>query len=199
MIANQYPQWWRESPETMAIWQAEDAEANALRADLRDLMAQCNVQTATWGLALWERQLDLPTDQGLPDELRRSKILAKLRGIGTVTPEMIRAVAEGYSEYPVEVVEQPRDYHFTVRYIGTADIDHPQELIDSINELKPAHLTFGIGHRVVQPRAVSVAAIHRQGGRYRTAPLICKGHRQQPIHVALAPRQGDIYITRQVF
>lgn len=199
MIVNQYPKWWQASPETLAIWQAEDTEAAALRAHWRDILDQCNVETATWGLALWERQLDLPTDSGLPDDLRRSKILAKLRGVGTVTPAMIRAVAESFSEYPVELEEQPRAYHFTIRYIGVPDIDHPQGLIDSINQLKPAHLTFGIAHRVIQPRAVSVAAVSRQGDVYRSAPLICKGHRQRPVHVGLVPRQGDLYITRQVF
>lgn len=142
MILDQYPAWWRQSPETVAILEALGSEAEALRADLRDLLAQCHVETATWGLALWEQQVGIPTDEGKAIEDRRAAVLSRLRGIGTVTVDMIRRVAESFSTAPVEIVEDAAGYHFDVKFI--VNDGRPQDLSDyaaAINAVKPAHLT----------------------------------------------------------
>lgn len=196
MIANQYPKWWQASPETLAIWQAEDTEAAALRAHWRDILDQCNVGTATWGLALWERQLDLPTDSGLPDDLRRSKILAKLRGVGTVTLAMMQAVAESYTDGEVVVEEYPKQYYFNLRYLDTVGVAHQDQLMQTIEEIKPAHLEYHIIHQVTTTSTIYTGIAARQGDRYRLAPVVCSGYRQNPVYCGIAPRQGDRYQLR---
>lgn len=196
MIVNQYPKWWQASPETLAIWQAEDTEAAALRAHWREVLDQCNVETATWGLALWERQLDLPTDSGLPDDLRRSKILAKLRGVGTVTLAMMQAVAESYTDGEVVVEEYPKQYYFNLRYLDTVGVAHQDQLMQTIEEIKPAHLEYHIIHQVTTTSTIYTGIAAQQGDRYRLAPVICSGYRQNPVYCGIAPRQGDRYQLR---
>lgn len=199
MIADQYPQWWQKSPETLAIWQAENTEVAALRAHWREVLAQCNVETATWGLALWERQLDLPTDSGLPDDLRRSKILAKLRGIGTVTLAMIRAVAESYADGPVVVEEHPKQYSFNLRYLDTVGVAHQNELMRTIEEIKPAHLAYHIIHQVTTTSTIRAGMAARQGDRFRLSPVVCRGYRQNPVYCGMAARQADHIQLRPLF
>lgn len=143
MILEQYPAFWRQSPETVAILEALGSEADALRASFRDLLDQCNVQTATWGLDLWEKQLGLPTEAGKDVGYRRSRILSKLRGTGTVTVAMIQNMAESYANGEVEIVEQPNAYHFDVKFVGVRGIPpNMDDLTAAIEEIRPAHLTY---------------------------------------------------------
>lgn len=143
MIADQYPSFWRLSPETVAIWEALGSETDALRADLRDLLDQCNVQTATWGLDLWEKQLGLPTEAGKDLSYRRSRIISKLRGTGTVTVAMVQNVAESYVNGEVEVAEYPARYHFDIKFVGIRGIPpNMDDLTAALEEIRPAHLTY---------------------------------------------------------
>lgn len=143
MIADQYPSFWWLSPETVAIWEALGSETDALRADLRDLLDQCNVQTATWGLDLWEKQLGLLTEAGKDLSYRRSRILSKLRGTGTVTVAMVKNMAESYVNGEVEVLEYPSRYHFDVKFVGLRGIPpNMDDLTAALEEIKPAHLTY---------------------------------------------------------
>ena len=71
----------------------EDASLEA-KAALEDVMAQFFVDTATWGLTLWEQQVGIETDNSLPLATRRAAIRQKLVASGNTTSEMIRGLAE---------------------------------------------------------------------------------------------------------
>lgn len=97
--------------------------------------------TATWGLSLWEKFLDLESYAGKPADQRRSRIISKMRGLGTVTVQMMKNVAEAYDGGAVDITEQAPLYQFTVEFIDTRGI--PPNLDDlkaAIEEVKPAHL-----------------------------------------------------------
>lgn len=141
---NQYPDFWLQSSETVTIIEAYDAEAQKLRGAVRDLLEQCNVATATHGLALWERQLGLETDISKPLDYRRSRVTAKLRGTGTVTVAMIQTLAESFSNGAVDVLEDAANYHFDIKFVGTIGIPpNMDDLTAAIDEIKPAHLSYG--------------------------------------------------------
>lgn len=143
MIAEQYPTFWRASPETMSLWSAFDAETVDLRWDLQDLIAQCFIETATWGLVLWERDLGLPTEDGKDLNSRRARSKAKLRSTGTVDIPMIKNVAESYVNGEVEIAVQPNAYHFDVIFVGIRGIPpNMDDLTAAIEEIRPAHLTY---------------------------------------------------------
>ena len=77
---------------------------------------------------------------------------------------MIRAIAERFAPYPVEVVEESARYRFVVWYLGTiGEVEHKQDLIDSINALKPAHLAWEIKYRMDQDSDIFVGSFPRQG------------------------------------
>ena len=120
--------------------------------------------TSGWGLELWERAWGIPVDRTLSDKRRRDRILAKVKGTGTTTLEVIRAIAQSFSSYPAEVTEESALYKFVVWYLGTiGEVEHKQDLIDTINELKPAHLQWEIKYRMEQDSSLFVGAMPRQG------------------------------------
>lgn len=120
--------------------------------------------TSGWGLELWERAWGIPVDRTMSDQRRRDRILAKVKGTGTTTLEVIKSIAESFAPYPVEVVEESDLYKFVVWYLGTiGEVEHKQDLIDAINELKPAHLQWEIKYRQEQDSNLFVGGFPRQG------------------------------------
>jgi len=127
-----------------AIAEAQGSEVNSLYATLDEILKQFYVETATeWGLDLWEQMLGLTSYAGKPLDQRRSRIISKLRGYGTVTVSLIKNVAESYVYGTVEVTEDPAAYSFTVKFVDPRGI--PPNLDDvkaAIEEIKPAHLAI---------------------------------------------------------
>ena len=123
----------------------EDASLEA-KAALEDVMAQFFVDTATWGLTLWEQQVGIETDNSLPLATRRAAIRQKLVASGNTTSEMIRGLAEALTGYEAKV-EVNDDYSFSLSFWGEknqlATID-VAELKTVVEQIKPAHLRFVI-------------------------------------------------------
>lgn len=167
------PNYYRDLYEAQAITDAQTVAVEQLIADIDDVLAQFNVTTATWGLAKWESLLGLDTEEPnatwneLTDSFatfadisktrwedlgngtepsrqeRRSKIISRLRGVGTVTPAMIKSVAESYSNGDVGIIVDHAKYTVTVRFIGELGI--PVALDDikrMLREIIPAHLAI---------------------------------------------------------
>ena len=116
----------------------------AAKAALYDVMDQFFVETATWGLDLWEQQVGIETDRGLSHESRRGAIKQKLVASGQTTSEMVRQLAETITGYEVRV-HINQDYSFSLEFLGEktelADID-VEELRSVVEQIKPAHLRF---------------------------------------------------------
>lgn len=117
-------------PERLALWQAEDG-----------LIAQLCVDTATWGLRYWEEALGLPVELGKETEFRRSRVRAKLRGVGVTTVALIRDTAASFSNGAVEVTEQAAQYRIKIKFSGTIGIPpNLDDLTAALREIMPAHL-----------------------------------------------------------
>lgn len=116
------------------------------KAALEDVMNQFFVETATWGLALWEQQVGIQTDSSLSQESRRAAIKQKLVASGNTTAEMVRQLAESITGYEARVIVN-QDYSFSLEFLGEkdelADID-VEELRSVVEQIKPAHLRFVI-------------------------------------------------------
>ncbi len=135
------PRYYETSRVMRSILQAEGAELDKLRQALDEILAQFFVNTATWGLDRWEEELGLSSYAGKPDDQRRSRIMSKLRGYGTITVSLIKNVAESYVYGTVDVIDHPEIYSFTIKFVDPRGI--PPNLDDvkaAIEEIKPAHL-----------------------------------------------------------
>lgn len=118
-------------------------DINQLAAKFSETIDQCFVNTATALLSRYEKIHGIQVDVSKTDEFRRERIRAKIRGTGTVTKQMIKEVAKSYSGGEVEVLENPSEYGFVIRFVGTKGIPaNMGDLILTIEEIKPAHLRY---------------------------------------------------------
>lgn len=134
---------YRGSAETADTQNAFDQETERAKAARDDLLLQLNIETATWGLDLWETAYGLEHDAEKSYDFRRSRIESKKRSQGVTTKEMIQNVAQSFSNGVVEVIEHPALYSFDVKFVGTLGIPpNMDDLTAAIEEIKPAHLAY---------------------------------------------------------
>ena len=93
------PRYYQDSPQVSELERVLGEQAGALRVSESDTLAQLWVDTATWGLDLWEQWVGLPSDRTRPYSYRRSRIKAKLRGQGATTAEMLRSVVASVPDF----------------------------------------------------------------------------------------------------
>lgn len=123
------------------LFSAEQPEIDGVNSNRQDIVNQCFVSTATWGLDYWESSLGIVTDHGKDITYRRTVVNAKLRGSGTVTVNLIKSVANSFSNGQVDVIEHNEVYSFEVKFVGTIGVPpNMTDLQDAIEQIKPAHL-----------------------------------------------------------
>lgn len=145
MLIDYMPSYYRDSKVFAELLKAFTDEINANNLSIADMENQLFVDTATWGLSVWEKQLGIYTDVSKTNEARREVIKAKMRGSGTCTIEMIKNTALAYTNAEVEVIESNALYTFAVKFVSVkgipADIGAFKATIDTI---KPAHLAYTV-------------------------------------------------------
>lgn len=159
----QLPRYYQDSPPVSELERVLGTQAEQLRVSESDTLAQLWVETATWGLDLWEQWVGLPIDRTRPYSYRRGRILAKLRGQGATTVEMLANVVAsfGYDPSQVSVIEHSDTYQFEIVLSGLAQT--PTEIdgiTDAVNEIKPAHLDWWFTYELAQ----LLAALRVGGG-----------------------------------
>lgn len=137
------PEWLGGSRFFATLLTAEGKEFDELVANGQGLLKQFYVATAAEpGLDLWEEMLGLPNHTGKPLDQRRSRIIAMLRGMGTVTVPLIQNIAESYVYGKVAVTEHPAQYGFTVKFIDSRGVPpNINDVKEAIEKAKPAHLS----------------------------------------------------------
>lgn len=137
------PDTYQHSAEIADIENTLNTETEKVHNAKDDLLLQLNVETATWGLKLWEKAYGLQTDVSKSFADRRSRIKSKMRSAGVTTVAMIQNVAESFSNGEVDVIEYPAEYRFDIKFIGTLGIPpNMGDLTAALEEIKPAHLAY---------------------------------------------------------
>lgn len=144
MLPELIPERLHKIPELMSVINAEEPEAETALEAVIDFLAQLNVDSATWGLDLWEYQYGIPTNHTKSMQARRSVLKAKMRGTATTTVEQIRRVINAYTgNGSCEVTEYPSKYFVSVSY------ELPNQLLEVVDDCRtslriilPAHIGF---------------------------------------------------------
>lgn len=144
-LAKYLPEFLRQDPEMKAILEVESSEHRVQVEILKDIQKQLFVDTATWGLAFFEKELGLKPNATDNYEQRRNRILIYLQQRKTVNKEFIeelfsRYVSEGSQ---IVVMEDNPDNTFWVIDTG-GRILYPDDLHEAIETYKPAHLRYGL-------------------------------------------------------
>ncbi|SET55294.1 hypothetical protein SAMN05660297_02737 [Natronincola peptidivorans] len=134
------PIFMRKSKVYNEIFNAEEHQFQYIQTDIEDVKKQLDIDTATWGLVIYEKDLKIETDLSKPLDERRSVIKSKERGSGKIDAALIQIVAEAYSNGEVIV-----NFNGTiiVKFIGTRGVPpNLDDLAAEIENIKPAHLSF---------------------------------------------------------
>ena len=189
MLAELIPERLRKIPELMAVIQAEEPEAQAAYDAVVDFLAQLNVDTATWGLDLWEFEYGIQTDASKSLDARRTALKAKMRGAATTTAEQIRRIVNAYTgNDSCEVTEYPRKYLVGVSY--TLDLDKQDRVEDcrkSLREALPAHL--GLVQEVSAPTERATLYL---GGALMPSPVTTQLPQYLPTYDAVPAYPGGV-------
>ena len=136
------PPYYTGSAESRTIQDAIQPEIDGIWTVNDELRLQLNPYTATWGLALWEQAFGIPVNESKAVSLRRAAIISKIRGVGVVTADMLKNMAEAFTQSAVTVMEMPRE---SLVWLQFELLDIPAyfpELISALLEVLPAHLDF---------------------------------------------------------
>lgn len=119
-------------------------ELNTLNFHKKDVLNQCFIDTATWGLSLWENRFAIRTDLNKSYEERRDIVRAKRRGYGTVTKDKLRLVSEAFTDGEVNVTEDSENYKFLLEFINATKKINLNGLYEVVEDIKPAHLDYNV-------------------------------------------------------
>lgn len=126
--------------------QAVGLELDSMKQGISETLNQFFVSTSTWSLDIWENELGLSSFAGKPEDQRRSRIISKILGYGTVNIYLVKSVAESYVYGTVAVTEYPEQYSFSIKFVDIHGIPpNLDDLQSAIEEIKPAHLAVIYG------------------------------------------------------
>ncbi|MGK9429554.1 YmfQ family protein [Bacillus atrophaeus] len=161
--------------EMKELLQTEAPEFEKQNNSIFEVTDQLFVSTATWGLDRWERILDVPRESGDTYEIRRLRLISKMSNIPPVTYRAIEQALNRFLKHPSARVRLLlNQYHFNVD-IDIDDLQHIGELIETLENMKPAHLDYTLRAGFNEPLQIKDTVIfnHR---RYRTASELRVGY-----------------------
>lgn len=135
------PKYERKSDVVINILKAFSFEKNLLEVNINDIAAQLDIDLATWGLDIYEKEFGLEKNYNLDLKLRRELIKTKMNMQPPATKvqmaDMLRNLIDA------EIKENFSKYEFEVWIKYEKDIfnklPHIEEMIE---EFKSAHLNF---------------------------------------------------------
>ncbi len=134
------PFFYYEDGNVNSIQEALESEDSICKSKIEDTIKQLYIDTATWGIALWEGLLDIkPSTEDV--EIRRKNIKAKLRSRGVVTPQKIINITNSYTNSDVDLEEFPAEYYFIIcMVLNSITEEEFVELKKIVDSIKPCHL-----------------------------------------------------------
>jgi uncharacterized protein YmfQ (DUF2313 family) len=137
------PQYYKKNNVMLQIQGAIAKQIGIKQYTRDDVLKQFFVDTATWGLLIYESELGLQTDETKTYDNRREIIKAKIRGSGSTTKTLIKNVASAFSGGEVDVIEYPSEYRFEVQFVGSLGIPpNMAGFIAMLEDIKPAFMTY---------------------------------------------------------
>lgn len=138
------PKFLKQDPSFKATQDSLSVEHEKLRLLIIDLCKQLFVESATWGLDDWERVYGITRDLDASYEQRRQAILTKIQGTTTITREQLETLINFVvPTKDAHVVENTAPNQFKVTLDTIVAIDEVRRVV---NDYKPAHLTYLVGH-----------------------------------------------------
>jgi Uncharacterised protein conserved in bacteria (DUF2313) len=138
-ITDYLPRFYDDFQQVVTMLKTEANEFTRVRAKLNEILDQFYVETATYGLDRWESITDIEYIEERSTISRRHYINAKLRGVGTVTPTLLKSIVDAF--YTAEIYEEPNDFKVRIKLVGKRGVPkNLEDIEDAVNNVIPAHL-----------------------------------------------------------
>ena len=142
-IMQYLPEYYQTSRVMGAIAKAQGTELDMLYTALDEILKQFFIDTATWGLNLWDEFLGLKTEAYSIEE-RRRLLKSKLIMQPPVTRERFKKLLDGVAD-SVDVIEHYGEYNFDVVLLVKTSLRTAfEKILEQIEDNKPAHLTYQV-------------------------------------------------------
>ena len=153
------------SPEFKALQETLGKEHERQRKVQIDVARQFKAETATWGMASWERMLGINVDISVDLETRRASVLAKMGKPPTVTPAFLTRMINLFTSVAAtQIIEHPESYTIDI-YLPDSGT-HDFKLIDNaVATYLPAHLGHTYHFRTHLDAAEYAGAVIRMASR----------------------------------
>ena len=137
--------WYDRSYVGKWLFQVMGVEMDRVKEKFDELRRQAFAESATWGLAYWEKKYGLPDGGALTDGERRRRVKERQQMKYSMNPERLRQIAELVCGKEVEISEPaPYAFRLTVVIQGSDGNFREGELREKIRQIKPAHLACEI-------------------------------------------------------
>lgn len=123
-----------------SIYEAIGSEFDNTDSIIDEILKQYFPQTATWGLAWWEKRLELPTNLSEDIEKRRKKVIVKLQTRWPMTPLNMAKIISTYTNASVYITENVAPYTFQIDLLSNSGF--PEDLVElykTVKRIKPSH------------------------------------------------------------
>ncbi|EIW19904.1 MULTISPECIES: putative phage tail protein [Pelosinus] len=137
-MVNNGPDYYAYSKLYANLQQAIAADLDNVADKNEDVRLQLYIVTATWGLKYWESILGIPVVAADGYEARRSRILAKWRGIGNFGVDLLYALISAYTSVPVKASVDIENFVVIIEFGG--DVPGYDDMAPQIQNVIHAHL-----------------------------------------------------------
>lgn len=135
------PTYYKNSAVMQQIQAANATELQTIDDKLNDVLEQYFISTADTTLDRWEKELSLPSGADKPTDQRRSIIIAKLRGAGTTTAQLLKTTALAYTNGEIDVIDDAANNTVKIKFVSIIGLPpNIDDLKTSIDDIVPAHL-----------------------------------------------------------
>lgn len=128
----------RNDDISMCITKITDTAIENIEIKIDEIKSNIFLDTSTWGLNIFEKELELEYVADKTIDERKSIINAKWRGAGKLTLELIQDTVKAYTKNAVDL-----RFNSTIVIDFSSKIGKPKDidsLFKSIEDIKPAHL-----------------------------------------------------------
>lgn len=134
------PKYYRRSDVTNALMYMEGDRRDAYLAMAKDIAENCYIDTATWGLEIFERQAGIVTDPSKPIEDRRAVLRTRYGGFGVGTIPFLKQIAKKFENGDIEIENDHAGYTANVEFVSTNGVPpNIQDIQRALEDAMPAH------------------------------------------------------------
>ena len=156
------------------IYNSQQTELEKIKFLIDDFIKQKNIYTATWSLDLWEEEWGIPINKEDSYEIRRARVLAKMRGQGTSTPRMLERVAHSFLHIDDTVKCEPHNEEYYYWLYLNSEYGFPNDISTDVSnaiwQINPCHLEPKFRFRAITKSNIKVVSYGCIGETIRTYP-----------------------------